>query len=58
MTRKPTAPKTRKAAAKPAGAKKKPKPAVTAPAASESSRSVLDGPMKSLIRDAFLKRNR
>ncbi len=58
MTKKPTSSKTRKAAPKPASAKKGKKKQATAPAASESTRSVLDGPMKSLIRDAFLKRNR
>ena len=58
MAKKPTAPKARKAAPKPAGAIKQKKTAATAPPASESSRSVLDGPMKSLIRDAFLNRNR
>ena len=58
MPKKTTSPKARKAVPKPASANKEKKPAATASAASESTRSVLDGPMKSLIRDAFLKRNR
>lgn len=59
MAKKTTSSGTRKTAPKAAARKAPKKPAAkAAPPATDPTLSVLDGPMKSIIQDAFLKRNR
>lgn len=58
MVKKPTATKTRKTAPKRTPVKKTGAASTTAAPDADATLSVLDGPMKSHIRDAFLKRSR